>query len=122
MIKIKKLIKKGILSEGILDGVTASFAIDAGISTSTVTSGRKSITLPRYSVWGFKSDGSTTPKLMENCSLLKSVLDRHDFTEADIYPIQGTIKETLATICESKLKGVKTKIDTKIVNQMQVLK
>ena len=117
MIKMKKLLK-----EGMLDGVTASFAIDAGISTSSVTSGRKSITLPRYSVWGFKSDGSTTPKLMENCSLLKSVLDRHDFTEADVYPIQGTIKETLAKICESKLSGGKTKIDTRVVKQMQVLK
>lgn len=99
MIKMKKLLK-----EGILDGITASFAIDAGITTSTVKSGRKSLTLPRYSVWGFKSN-STIPKLMENTTLVETIFEKYDFTEDDIFPIDGTIKETLKKITESKFPG-----------------
>ena len=116
MIKMKKLLK-----EGILDGITASFAIDAGISEHTVRSGRKFLKLPRYSVWGFKSNGDKTPKLMENTTLLKTIFEKYDFTEADIYPIDGTIKETLRRITETKFEDGVKYTNTNTIKSLEVL-
>ena len=119
MIKMKKLLK-----EGILDGITASFAVDAGVSKHSVQSGRKSLALPRYSVWGFRSNGDKTPKLMENTTLVKTIFEKYDFTEDDIYPIKGTIKETLKKICESKFPGDGDGDDDKktIINNIKSMK
>ena len=91
---------KELLSEGILDGITASFAVDSGITESTVKSGRKSLKLPRYSVWGFKAN-SKRPKLMENATLKETVFEKFGFTDENIYPIEGTMKNTLQKITES---------------------
>lgn len=109
-----------LLKEGILDGITASFAIDAGINNSSVKSGRKSLALPRYSIWGFKSN-STTPKLMENTTLVETIYEKYGFTEDNIYPIEGTIKETLKKIIESINSGVAKKPTINTVKTMKVL-
>ena len=117
MLKLKKL----LLNEGILDGITARFAVDSGISESTVKSGRKSLKLPRYSVWGFKSNDDTTPKLMENTTLLETVFEKYDFTEDDIYPIEGTMTETLKRITESIRNGITQKTVINTVKTTKVL-
>ena len=97
MIKMKKLLK-----EGILDGIGPSFIIDSGMTEATVKSGRKSLALPRYSVWGFNSSGNGTPKLMENGNDLPMLIDKHGLTEEDVYPLEGTIQETIKKVGTDK--------------------
>lgn len=99
MIKMKPLLK-----EGILDGLTANFIIDSGVSESSVKSGTKFLSLPRYSVWGVRSSGNGTPKLMENGNNLSTLLDKHKLTEESVYSIEGTIQETIKKIREGKIK------------------
>lgn len=120
MIKIKNLIKKNVLNEGILDGITASFIIDSGISESSVSSGRKFMMLPRYSLWGFKQ-GVNRPNLMENANDLEILFGKYDFTEDDVYQIEGTMKETLKRICESKFKDGGTKLNINTIQPLRVL-
>lgn len=97
MIKIKQL-----LNEGILDGVSASFIVDSGMNESSVKSGKKSMMLPRYSVWGFTSTGNGTPKIMENGNDLPTLLDKHGINEEDVYPIEGTMQETIRKVGTDK--------------------
>lgn len=98
MIKLRKLLK-----EGILDGINASFIVDSGITESTVKHAKKSLTLPRYSVWGYKTEGNGKPKLMENGNDLSSLLEKHNIEECNVYPIENTMQETLKKISENKI-------------------
>ena len=97
MIKMKKL-----LIEGIFDGIDASFIIDSGLTESSVQHGRKSMSLPRYSVWGFKSTGNGMPKLMENSNDLPKLLDKHGISEEDVYPIENGMTETVGKVGRNK--------------------
>ena len=97
MIKLRRLLK-----EGIFDGITASFIVDSGLTESVVRHGKKSLALPRYSVWGFNSSGNGTPKLMENGNDLPALLDKHDIEDDDVYPIENGITETVGKVGRDK--------------------
>lgn len=97
MIKMKYL-----LSEGILDGLNASFIIDSGITESTVSGRKGSLPLPRYSVWGFQSQGNGTPKLMENGNDLNRLMEKHDIDTDDVYDMDNTIQETIKKVGKDK--------------------
>lgn len=97
MLKLKKLLK-----EGILDGITPSFIIDSGINESTVQGYKKSLSLPRYSLWGFNSQGNGTPKLMENGYDINTLMEKHGIEEEDVYPIETTMQETIKKVGKAK--------------------
>lgn len=97
MIKMKKLLK-----EGILDGISASFIVDSGLNESSVKGRKASLALPRYSVWGFHSQGDGTPKLMENGYDVNTLMEKHNISEEDVYPIENTMQETIKKVGKSK--------------------
>lgn len=97
MLKLKEL-----LTEGILDGIKPSFIIDSGINEESVSSGKKSMSIPRYSVWGFKSTGNGTPKVMENSNDINKLIEKYNISEDDIYPIEGTMQETIRKVGKDK--------------------
>lgn len=91
MIKMKKLI-----TEGVLDGLTPVFIIDSGINESTVKYGKKTMQLPRYSVWGINKNEDF--KIMESTNDLEHLFEKYDFSDEQIVPLQGTIKETIKSV------------------------
>ena len=97
MIKMKKLLK-----EGILDGISASFIVDSGLNESSVQGYKKSLALPRYSVWGFNSQGNGTPKLMENGYDINTLMEKHNIDEEDVYTIDNTMQETIKKVGQEK--------------------
>ena len=97
MLKLKKL-----LQEGVLDGLKPSFIIDSGLNESAVKGRKASLSLPRFSVWGFHSNGSETPKLMENGYSAETLIDKHGLTEDDVYPIEGSMSETIKKVGAKK--------------------
>jgi len=98
MLKLKKI----LLKEGIIDGLTASFIVDSGLNESSVKGRKASLPLPRYSVWGFHKDGNGTPKLMENGYDVKKLMEKHDIDKEDIYPIENSMQETIRKIGSEK--------------------
>ncbi len=102
MIKIKKLIKKSMLIEGIIDGITASFIIDSGLNESSVKGRKASLALPRYSVWGFHSEGNGVPKLMENGYDINKLMEKYNISEEDVYLMEGNIRETIKKVGKNK--------------------
>jgi len=99
---MKKLIKKNILNEGILDGLTASFIVDSGLNESSVKGRKTFLALPRYSVWGFKANGNGIPKLMENGYDVNKLMEKHNISEEDVYPIEGSMQETIRKVGKNK--------------------
>ena len=97
MLKLKKLLK-----EGVLDGITPSFIVDSGLNESTVQGYKKSLPLPRYSVWGFHSQGNGTPKLMENGYDINTLMEKHNIAEEDVYPIENSMQETINKVGKNK--------------------
>lgn len=97
MIKMKELLK-----EGIIDGLGASFIIDSGLNESSVKGRKASLALPRYSVWGFNSQGDGTPKLMENGYDVNKLMEKHNIEEQDVYPIETTMQETIKKVGKAK--------------------
>lgn len=91
---------KSLLNEGIIDGMTAAFIIDAGVNEGTVSYGRKSMQLPQYSVWGNNNLGEI--KIMENSNDLDSIMEKYQLTEDNVFPMEGSIKETIKKIGKSK--------------------
>ena len=91
---------KSLLKEGVIDGMTAKFVIDAGVNEGTVSYGRKSMQLPQYSVWGHNNLGEI--KIMENSNDLNAIMEKYQFTEDNVFPIEGTIKETIRNIGKDK--------------------
>ena len=98
MLKLKKL----LLKEGILDGLKPAFIIDSGLNESAVKGRKASLSLPRFSVWGFHNNGSETPKLMENGYSAEALIDKHGLTKEDVYPIEGSMSETIKKVGKSK--------------------
>jgi len=105
MIKIKNLISKKLLKEGIIDGLKASFIIDSGINKNTVNGYKKSMSLPRYSVWGFKENNNKLPKLMENGYNISDLLKKYNLTENDVFQVEDDIESTIKKIVENKFSG-----------------
>jgi hypothetical protein len=102
MIKFKNLINRTLLVEGILDGISPSFIIDSGINESVVKSRKASLSLPRYSLWGFHKDGNGTPKLMENGYNVEVLMKKHGLEKEDVYPIEGSMQETIKKVGKDK--------------------
>ena len=102
MIKFKNLINRTLLAEGILDGITSSFVVDSGLNESSVKGRKASLSLPRYSVWGFHKDGNGTPKLMENGYSIEPLLEKHNLTEDDVYTIENSMQETIKKVGKDK--------------------
>jgi len=113
VIKLRRLLK-----EGILDGITASFIIDSGITESVVKHGKKSLALPRYSVWGYRIEGVGSPKLMENGNDLPMLLSKNNISEDDVYPIEkNNVKETIKKICNERFGIQPEKVGKKTVKK-----
>lgn len=98
MIKFKNLINRKLLKEGVLDGISASFIVDSGLNESSVQGYKKSLALPRYSLWGFHSQGNGTPKLMENGYDVNTLMEKYGIDKEDVYPIEGSMQETIKKI------------------------